>query len=159
MFRERNRLKALISLTAVGLFCWRQLVNIPRWIRSVFVWERVGTTVCIVNELGNKKGNLSLIILVVRYAGLSRCSIPCMHAWMKRIVLEKRESERWTVLLWRVSMPYLPALHSCTPCEGGFSPLHDSLSDMKGTNMGYPPLRLHQHEKLWHEILHCGSAH
>lgn len=50
VLRESNRLKALISLTAVGLFCRRQLVNMPVWAKSVFVWARAGATVCIVHK-------------------------------------------------------------------------------------------------------------
>ena len=51
VLRESNRLKALISLTAGGLFCRRQLVNMPVWAKSVFVRARSGATERIVREL------------------------------------------------------------------------------------------------------------
>lgn len=51
VLRESNCLKTLISLAAAGLFCRRQLVNMPVCAWSVFVWGREGATVCIVLQM------------------------------------------------------------------------------------------------------------
>lgn len=58
MREESNRLKALISLTAVGVFCRRQLVNTQKWAKSVFVWKRAGGTLHIVHTSKIKQKNM-----------------------------------------------------------------------------------------------------
>lgn len=61
-------------------------------------------------------------------------------------VCRDREMDSFTAMcLFHVLSPSSPLVHSLR--ENSFSPLYDSLSNMKGTYMGYPPLRLHQHEK------------
>lgn len=57
--------QALISLTAVGLFSRRQLVNMPVWAQSVFVIERTGPTVDGV-KIVQKKVNKAWSDLAVR---------------------------------------------------------------------------------------------